>query len=130
MYSSDWCVCVCQLFSLSDVRKEKGKMKVRSQKIAILKEKIDEMKMKEKKKIYLHPKYTHKEERRRILTMSFKKLSKISNPESILNKAVLINNMLRNIQNQIVFEASVVKHHSCHGPADLHVLQSSLSLVK
>merc|ERR1711892_1053871 len=31
------------------------------------------------------------------------------NPESILNKSVLINNMLRSIQNQILVEASEVK---------------------
>ena len=107
-------------------------MTVRSQKMTVTckRKRKKKMRKREKKKIFLLPKYTYKEERRRILTMSFKKLSKISNPESILNKAVLINNMLRNIQNQIVFEASVVKHHSCHGPADLHVLQSSLSLVK
>ena len=41
--------------------------------------------------------------------MSFKKLTKIQNPESILNKSVLINNMLRSIQNQILVEASEVK---------------------
>merc|ERR1712106_70609 len=67
-------------------------------------------KKKEKKKgIFFHIKYTHKEQRRRILTMSFKKLVKIQNPESILNKSVLINNMLRSIQNQILVEASEVK---------------------
>ena len=94
-----------------------------SQKIAIQKEK---MKKEEKKKIYLHPKYTHKEERRRILTMSFKKLSKINNPESILNKAVLINNMLRNIQNQIVFEASVVKLYNCRNKVQLQEESSKI----
>merc|ERR1712183_1243828 len=101
-------VCVCQLCSA---------VQLWSQKIAIQKEK---MKKKEKKKIFLHPKYTHKEERRRILTISFKKLSKINNPELILNKAVLINNMLRNIQNQIVFEASVVKHHNWKNKTKIH----------
>ena len=99
-------------------------MTVRSQKMTVTckrkRKKMMRKRKKEKKKIFLLPKYTHKEERRRILTMSFKKLSKISNPESILNKAVLINNMLRNIQNQIVFEASVVKHHSWKNKTKLH----------
>ena len=62
-----------------------------------------------KKKILPHTSYTHREQRRRILTMSFKKLTKIQNPESILNKSVLINNMLRSIKNQILVEASEVK---------------------
>ena len=62
-----------------------------------------------KKKIAPDTTYTHREQRRRILTMSFKKLTKIQNPESILNKSVLINNMLRSIQNQILVEASEVK---------------------
>ena len=65
-----------------------------------------------KKKIAPHTIYTHREQRRRILTMSFKKLTNIQNPESILNKAVLINNMMRNIQNQIVFEANLSRHQS------------------
>merc|ERR1711892_1637181 len=65
-----------------------------------------------KKKITPHISYTHREQRRRILTMSFKKLTNIQNPESILNKAVLINNMMRNIQNQIVFEANLSRHQS------------------
>ena len=43
--------------------------------------------------IFPHTHYTYKEKRKRILTMSFKKLIKINHPESILNKAVLINNM-------------------------------------
>ena len=59
-------------------------------------------KKKEKKKTFHHTNYTYKEQRRRILTISFKKCMKISNPESILN----INNMLINIQDQIVSEAS------------------------
>ena len=97
---------------VADVGQGEGKMAVKSQKIDIERLKVENMRKKETKKIFLHPKYTHKEQRRRILTMSFKKLMKISNPESILNKAVLINNMLRNIQNQIVFESSVIKPHS------------------
>merc|ERR1711892_1416205 len=73
---------------------------------------IEKKKRKKKEKtkeIFFHIKYTHKEQRRRILPMSFKKLTKIQNPESILNKSVLINNMLRSIQNQILVEASEVK---------------------
>merc|ERR1712106_134857 len=83
------------------------KIKRKTEKSKIEKKK---KKKKEKKKgIFFHIKYTHKEQRRRILTMSFKKLTKIQNPESILNKSVLINNMLRSIQNQILVEASEVK---------------------
>ena len=72
-------------------------------------EKKKRKKKEKKKEIFFHIKYTHREQRRRILTMSFKKLTKIQNPESILNKSVLINNMLRSIKNQILVEASEVK---------------------
>ena len=65
-----------------------------------------------KKQIMFQIKYTHKEQRRRILTMSFKKLTKIQSPELILNKSVLINNMLKHIQNQILLEAEQVKYES------------------
>merc|ERR1711915_471070 len=57
------------------------------------------------KKVVFEAEYTNREQRRRILTMSFKKLTKIRNPEIILNKAVLINNMLKHIQKQIVNES-------------------------
>ena len=90
-------------------------MAVKNQKKTVnckIKKKRTKKKEKEKTKAFLHIDYTYREQRRRILTMSFKKLMKISNPESILNKAVLINNMLRNIQTQIVFEASEVNHVS------------------
>merc|ERR1712055_124150 len=65
-----------------------------------------------KKQLVFQIKYTHKEQRRRILTMSFKKLTKIQSPELILNKSVLINNMLKHIQSQILLEAEQVKHES------------------
>ena len=86
-------------------------MAARNQKktvVSKIKKKRMKKKEKEMTKAFLNINYTYREQRRRILTMSFKKLMKISNPESILNKAVLINNMLRNIQTQIVFEASGV----------------------
>ena len=57
------------------------------------------------KKVVFEAEYTDREQRRRILTMSFKKLTKVQNPEIILNKAVLINNMLKHIQKQIVNES-------------------------
>ena len=44
--------------------------------------------------------------------MSFKTLTKIQSPELILNKSVLINNMLKHIQNQILLEAEQVKYES------------------
>ena len=48
-----------------------------------------------------HPKYRHKEEKRKMLKMSFKKLQKMEDPESILCKAVLINNTLNYLRNNL-----------------------------
>merc|ERR1712193_447736 len=45
-----------------------------------------------------HPKYRHKEERRRVVRLSCRKLKKLSDPESVLCKAVLINNTLKYLQ--------------------------------
>ena len=47
-----------------------------------------------------HPKYRHKEEKKKMLKMSFKKLQKMEDPESLLCKAVLINNTLKYLQNK------------------------------
>ena len=84
-------------------------MAVNSKKCCVgQKKNLKKQRKKEKKKNeFNHQKYTYKENRRRVLTMSFKKLLQIDNPESLLNKAVLINNMLRKIRNQIVCEASI-----------------------
>merc|ERR1712194_261048 len=48
-----------------------------------------------------HPKYRHKEEKRKMLKMSFKKLQKMEDPESLLCKAVLINNTLNYLRNNL-----------------------------
>ena len=45
-----------------------------------------------------HPKYRHKEEKRKLLKLSCRKLKKLSDPESVLCKAVLINNTLKYLQ--------------------------------
>ena len=49
-----------------------------------------------------HPKYRHKEEKKKMLKMSHKKLLNIDDPESLLCKAVLINNTLKNLQNSSI----------------------------
>ena len=45
-----------------------------------------------------HPKYRHKEEKKKMVKMSYKKLQKMDDPESLLCKAVLINNTLKYLQ--------------------------------
>ena len=45
-----------------------------------------------------HPKYRHKEEKRKLMKMTCRKLKKLSDPESVLCKAVLINNTLKYLQ--------------------------------
>ena len=49
-----------------------------------------------------HPKYRHKEEKKKMLKMSHKKLLNIDDPESLLCKAVLINNTLTHLQNSSI----------------------------
>ena len=48
--------------------------------------------------ILSHPKYRHKEEKRKLMKMTCKKLKKLEDPESVLCKAVLINNTLKYLQ--------------------------------
>ena len=45
-----------------------------------------------------HPKYRHKEEKRKLMKMTCKKLKRLEDPESVLCKAVLINNTLKYLQ--------------------------------
>ena len=60
----------------------------------------DELRKTQKRPSILgHPKYRHKEEKTKMLKMCRKKLQKMHDPESLLCKAVLINNTLKYIQN-------------------------------
>ena len=45
-----------------------------------------------------HPKYRHKEEKRKLMKLTCRKLKKLEDPESVLCKAVLINNTLKYLQ--------------------------------
>ena len=57
------------------------------------------MKNKNRASILGHPKYRHKEEKRKLLKMTCKKLQNLEDPESVLCKAVLINNTLKYLHN-------------------------------
>ena len=46
-----------------------------------------------------HPKYRHKEEKKKMLKMSLKKLEKMENTEEILRRTVLINNTMKRLKN-------------------------------
>ena len=61
--------------------------------------KTADMKNKIKTTMLGHPKYRHKEEKRKLMKMTCKKLKLLEDPESVLCKAVLINNTLKYLQN-------------------------------
>ena len=46
-----------------------------------------------------HPKYRHKEEKKKMLKMSLKKLEEMENTEEILRRTVLINNTMKRLKN-------------------------------
>ena len=52
------------------------------------------------------PRYRFKEERKRVLKMSVRKLKQIEDPETFLCRSVLINNTMKRIQNEIKDEKS------------------------
>lgn len=47
------------------------------------------------------PKYKWKEERKRVLKLSVKKLRSIEDPEAFLSRSVLINNTLKRLQSEV-----------------------------
>lgn len=58
-------------------------------------------------------KYRMKEERKKVLKMSVRKLKAIEDPEMFLCRSVLINNTMKRIQND-VREEKAAKRSSCH----------------
>ena len=69
-----------------------------------------------------HPKYRHKEEKRKLMKMTCKKLRKLEDPESVLCRAVLINNTLRHLQNSAHNSDNISGHH--HKQTDSEVTLS------
>ena len=58
------------------------------------------------------PKYKWKEERKRVLKLSVKKLRSIEDPEAFLSRSVLINNTLKRLQTEVREEKSIKKANS------------------
>ena len=70
-----------------------------------------------------HPKYRHKEEKRKLLKLSCRKLKKLSDPESVLCKAVLINNTLKYLQQN---SASASPATARETETDLDILNTEI----
>ena len=78
-----------------------------------------------------HPKYRHKEEKRKLMKMTCKKLKKLEDPESVLCKAVLINNTwkyLQNTQININLNQSQTLHLQQDEPDNESIHKSELDL--
>ena len=60
------------------------------------------------------PKYKWKEERKRVLKLSVKKLRSIEDPEAFLSRSVLINNTLKRLQTEVREEKSIKKANAQH----------------
>ena len=74
-----------------------------------------------------HPKYRHKEEKRKLLKLSCRKLSKLADPESVLCKAVLINNTLKFLQQNNSASPGVSQTPPPPGPeTDLDILNTEI----
>ena len=69
-----------------------------------------------------HPKYRHKEEKRKLMKMTCKKLRTLEDPESVLCRAVLINNTLRHLQNSAHTSDNISGYH--HKQTDSEVTLS------
>ena len=80
-----------------------------------------------------HPKYRHKEEKRKLMKMTCKKLKKLEDPESVLCKAVLINNTLKYLRDPQISFGHPVTHdqetsQSQNSPDQSHQHQQDASL--
>ena len=79
------------------------------------------------------PRYRFKEERKKVLKMSVRKLKQIEDPETFLCRSVLINNTMKRIQSEIREEKStksrrwLMNNDSHDGYHNMGVIQSSRS---
>merc|ERR1712198_88834 len=71
-----------------------------------------------------HPKYRHKEEKRNLMKMTCRKLKSLEDPESVLCKAVLINNTLKYLQNSTI-NINAIQSQTLQLPNDLRVESES-----
>ena len=71
-----------------------------------------------------HPKYRHKEGKRNLMKMTCRKLKSLEDPESVLCKAVLINNTLKYLQNSTI-NINAIQSQTLQLPNDLRVESES-----